>query len=36
MIKKGTKLFNIDKLVCAIVKCAFELLKLTLLKGKMG
>lgn len=22
MIKKGTKLLNIDKLVCAIVKCA--------------
>ena len=24
MIKKGTKLLNIDKLVCAIVKCAVD------------
>lgn len=24
MITKGTKLFNIDKLVCAIVKCAVD------------
>ena len=24
MVQKGTKLFNIDKLVCAIVKCAVD------------
>ena len=33
MIKKGTKLFNIDKLVCAIVKCAVDDYKAEL-KGK--
>ena len=33
MIKKGTKLLNIDKLVCAIVKCAVDDYKAEL-KGK--
>ena len=33
MIQKSTKLFNIDKLVCAIVKCAVDDYKAEL-KGK--
>lgn len=24
MIQKGTKLFNIDRLICAIIKCAVD------------
>ena len=33
MIKKGTKLLNIDKLVCAIVKCAVDYYRVEL-RGK--
>lgn len=33
MIQKSTKLFNIDKLICAIIKCAVDDYKAEL-KGK--
>lgn len=33
MVQKGTKLFNIDRLICAIIKCAVDDYKAEL-KGK--